>query len=365
MTEKQSKTPIEPRIVQASDLTWSDTLRDGTAILVRPIRPSDAESERHFIEALSPESRRFRFLGDVKTPSDALLDQFTRIDPAHEMAFVAMVDEGENEVEIGVSRYEAGLDGKSCECAVVVMDAWQNRGVATLLMRHLMDVARAHGIERMYSIDSSANSAMHELATHLGFEREADPDDETQVIHRIDLQAGSRPAGANASAPPLSRQPQHSGLTAESPINPNGNPMKTRPQLPGGHGSSTLATVETTSTLEELQNALSSGKQPCRFEWVRCEVAPGAVPLYDLHVESADSTVALCTGRSLLGELTDAADRGILTRFRIVHGADLLLHHTWDGSGPDPAPRGSAGCDETSRAAQPDIATGTPPGLRR
>lgn len=202
MSENPSTTRTEPRVMQPSDLTWSDTLRDGSAILVRPIRPSDADSERHFIEALSPESRRFRFLGDVKTPSDALLRQFTRIDPAHEMAFVAMVDDGENEVQVGVSRYGASGDGTSCECAVVVMDAWQNRGVATLLMRHLMDVARAHGIERMYSIDSRANSAMHGLATHLGFEREADPDDETQVIHRVDLQAGSRPAATHASAPP-------------------------------------------------------------------------------------------------------------------------------------------------------------------
>jgi len=198
-----NQTTIEPPGLQPSDLTWSDVLRDGTEILVRPIRPSDEDAERHFIEALSPESRRFRFLGDVKTPSDALLKQFTRIDSLHEMAFVAMVDTGESEEQIGVSRYGAGIDGTSCECAVVVSDEWQNRGVATLLMGHLMDVARERGIERMYSIDSTANSAMHGLATHLGFLREADPDNATQVIHRFDLQTGSRRApGPDAPARP-------------------------------------------------------------------------------------------------------------------------------------------------------------------
>jgi hypothetical protein len=56
--------------------------------------------------------------------------------------------------------------------------------------------------ERMYSIDSSANSAMHGLATHLGFLREADPDNATQVIHRFDLQTGRRPARRDGPAPP-------------------------------------------------------------------------------------------------------------------------------------------------------------------
>jgi GNAT superfamily N-acetyltransferase len=127
----------------------------------------------------------------VKTPSDALLRQFTRIDPRHEMAFVAIYDDGDNPIQIGVSRYGAGIDDAHCECAVVVRDEWQNRDVATLLMRHLIDVARSRGIERMYSIDSTANAAMHELATHLGFTRRIDPDDATQVIHTLTLRSQS------------------------------------------------------------------------------------------------------------------------------------------------------------------------------
>lgn len=134
--------------------------------------------------------------------------------------------------------------------------------------------------------------------------------------------------------------------------------MNTHRPTPDDRGWIALASVETTSTFDELHRALTGGEQPCRFEWIRRDVAPGAVPVYDLHVESTDSTAASCTGRSLLAQLTDAADRGMLTRFRIVRGADLLHHHAWNDSPTSLPIRDAADCDETSRAAQPDIATG-------
>ena len=54
-------------------------------------------------------------------------------------------------------------------------------------LRHLIEAARAAGIRRMVSIDAAQNVAMRELAEHLGFERRADPDDASQVIHTIAL----------------------------------------------------------------------------------------------------------------------------------------------------------------------------------
>lgn len=168
---------------------WHETLRDGTSVLIRPIRETDAELERRFIEGLSPRSRRLRFLGEISTPSPALLRQLTRPDPAREVALVALIAAGAEKREIGVARFSASADGRSCECAVVVSDDWHDRGLATLLLRHLIDIARARGIERMYSMDAADNDAMRELAAHLGFERRPDPNDATQVLHVLDLAA--------------------------------------------------------------------------------------------------------------------------------------------------------------------------------
>lgn len=166
---------------------WTEKLRDGSTVLIRPIGRQDVELERAFVERLSPQTRRWRFLGQLRELGAEQLHRFTDIDYARDMAFVALVHEGGEKREVGVSRYCVGADPKTCEYAVVVADSWQGRGLGTLLMRHLIDTARANGIRRLVSIDAAENSAMRELAEHLGFERHADPDDAGQVIHTITL----------------------------------------------------------------------------------------------------------------------------------------------------------------------------------
>lgn len=171
------------------NLQWHEKLRDGTTVLIRPIQAADAALERQFIERLSPQSRRYRFLGTIKTPSPELLRRFTHPELVRGVAFIALIADGPENREIGVCRYSASPDGLSCECAVAVSDEWQGKGLATILMRRLIDTARARGIERMYSIDANDNQGMRELAEHLGFRRRVDPEDPTFVIHTLDVKA--------------------------------------------------------------------------------------------------------------------------------------------------------------------------------
>lgn len=172
------------------EMHWKETLSDGTHVIVRPIRSEDEELERAFIKRLSPESRRLRFLGQVSDGDDRLIREMTQIDFARDMAFIALVHRDGDKHEIGVSRYGLSADGMSCECAVTVDEAWRNKGLGTLLMRHLIDHARKRGIRSMVSIDSAGNEPMRELADHLGFTRSPDPGSPSQVIHTLQLQAG-------------------------------------------------------------------------------------------------------------------------------------------------------------------------------
>ena len=55
------------------------TMNDGTSFFLRPVRPDDELLERRFIEALSPTSRRYRFLESIRSPSQALLKSMTDI----------------------------------------------------------------------------------------------------------------------------------------------------------------------------------------------------------------------------------------------------------------------------------------------
>jgi len=172
---------------------WTETLRDRSEVLIRPLLPTDRAAETRFIEGLSKQSRQYRFLGQVN-PSGALIDRLMDVDFAHDVAFVAVMAEDAHECIIGVARYSVDADATRCECAVTVADAWHEKGLGTALMRHLIDVARARGIRTMYSIDAVENVDMRELARHLGFETRRDPEDSTLYIHTLDLQTTATPA---------------------------------------------------------------------------------------------------------------------------------------------------------------------------
>ena len=166
---------------------WTETLSDGTHVIIRPIRKEDAALERAFIKRLSPESRRLRFLGQFNEASDDLVKSLTDIDYRRDVAFVALIHRDGEKREIGVARYGTNEDGSACECAVTVADEWRQRGLGVALMRHLIEVARSRGVRSMFSIDEADNSGMRDLAKFLGFRRTRDPDDATQVIHTLTL----------------------------------------------------------------------------------------------------------------------------------------------------------------------------------
>ena len=166
---------------------WTETLRDRRQVLLRPIERQDAQAERDFIEALSPESRRARFLYQMNSPSEALIDSLTDIDYVNDVAFVAVVHDDSRDRMVGACRYAIGSNPEECEVAVAVLDDWQEQGLGTAMMGHLIDVARDRGIKRMVSVDDSGNLEMRDLARHLGFHTKASADDPSLVVHTLTL----------------------------------------------------------------------------------------------------------------------------------------------------------------------------------
>ena len=158
-----------------SALEADATLRDGTGVRLRPIRPEDARMELAFMEALSDHSRYMRFFNAARTMSPRLLARMTQIDYEREMALLALIDTA----MVGVARYSPLSDGLSCEFAVVVADLWHGRGIASLLMRHLIQAARGAGYQRMTGSVLANNHDMHRLMAHLGFAASPYSDDPT------------------------------------------------------------------------------------------------------------------------------------------------------------------------------------------
>lgn len=137
-------------------------LRDGTPVLIRPIRPDDAPRLQEGFRRLSPRSIYLRFLEAYKELSDRQAREFSCLDYVNRMALVAEIEEDGESHLIGVARYAMipGAEEGLAEAAVVVVDEYQGRGLGKLLMRHLVQYARQHGVHTFLATIHVSNAVI-------------------------------------------------------------------------------------------------------------------------------------------------------------------------------------------------------------
>lgn len=158
-----------PPTATLDEWTWTATARDGTPITIRPLRKDDERREIEFILSLSEQSRYFRMFTPLRYLSPQMLQQFMDVDYQHRMALVATVGAGDEERFVGVARYSPTDVPGQVELGVTVADAWQRRGIATILLRALMRFAEGRGFREVTGVVLPENQAMIELARSLGF----------------------------------------------------------------------------------------------------------------------------------------------------------------------------------------------------
>jgi len=168
-----------------AELEEQITLRDGSRVALRPIRPEDAASERRFFGSLSERSRYQRFMQYVRELSPQMLARFTQLDYDRELALVALpVGDGADEFA-AVGRYAPNLDGRTAEFALVVGDAWQGRGLGRVLLERLVRAAREAGYTALYGHILGANREMLDLAERLGFAMDSRAGDEVTMVRQL------------------------------------------------------------------------------------------------------------------------------------------------------------------------------------
>ena len=149
--------------------------QSGMRVLIRPIRPADETLYGAFLEKLSAEDIRFRFLSPRKEFSHAFVARFTQIDYARAMAFVAL-SEDQQEL-LGVARLAADPDYTRAEYAVIVRSDLKGRGLGWALMHHLIRYAESEGLRDLHGDVLVANECMVKMCRELGFDIAADPED--------------------------------------------------------------------------------------------------------------------------------------------------------------------------------------------
>ncbi len=156
-------------------------LSDGTAVLLRPIKPEDEPLEFQMLATLSPDTVRGRFFQAIKNLSHAELTRFCNIDYEREMAFVAELREGDVRRIVGASRLIIESDFRTGEFAVLVHDDYQNKGLGYKLVDMLIGVAQEKRLNTIYGIVLSDNYRMLNICRKSGFRLEPMPEGLTKV----------------------------------------------------------------------------------------------------------------------------------------------------------------------------------------
>ncbi len=166
-------------------------LPNGREVLIRPIRPEDAEPIRASFTLLQPEEVRQRFLYALKELTVDMADRMTRVNPKTEFALVAAEPLPPGEALIGaVARIAVDEGGRNAEFAILVSHYVAGMGLGRYLMTRLVKWARGKKLDRVYGDVFEHNQAMLALAQSLGFERELQQDAPGLVRVSLDLKAG-------------------------------------------------------------------------------------------------------------------------------------------------------------------------------
>jgi acetyltransferase len=156
--------PVEPPYPAELAEAWET---GGEPLVIRPIRPEDAEEHKAFFHRLSPEDIRYRFFSPLRELSSERMARMTQVDYQHEMAFIAQRNsDGET---VGVARLASEDDPASAEFAIIVQPDIKGKGVGTHLMHRLIEWARGQGIREIFGLVLADNRPMLAFVRGLGF----------------------------------------------------------------------------------------------------------------------------------------------------------------------------------------------------
>lgn len=141
-------------------------LRDGSTGHLRPISPDDADAVQAFHMRQSQNSIYLRFFTYKSSLSEKELKRFTEVDHEGRVAFV--VTRGQD--IIGIGRYDRLDNPDEAEVAFNVSDAYQGRGLGSILLEHLAAAARENGIRRFTAEVLPENRKMITVFAEAGYE---------------------------------------------------------------------------------------------------------------------------------------------------------------------------------------------------
>jgi acetyltransferase len=160
------------------------SLHDGSAVLLRPIRPEDEPAHAELVGRMTPQDLRFRFLGAQRKLQHHQLARLTQIDYDREMAFIAtrIGPEGKPE-SLGVVRTVTDPDNRQAELSILVRSDLKGTGLGAKLMDKIIRYQKGRGTGEIRVQILAENEAMLRLALKCGFTRQ--PSEDPDIIECV------------------------------------------------------------------------------------------------------------------------------------------------------------------------------------
>ena len=134
---------------------------DGSMLRLRELRITDRDRLRAFFAGCSEEALRYRFMSSIKAPSESLLNYLMDVDGYRHVALVVTRGFGESESIVAEGRFAMfPQDRDSADVAFLVHDDLRRRGIATLLLQRLGEIAMRNGINSFSADVLADNRAM-------------------------------------------------------------------------------------------------------------------------------------------------------------------------------------------------------------
>ncbi|OGN55341.1 MAG: acetyl CoA synthetase subunit alpha [Chlamydiae bacterium RIFCSPHIGHO2_12_FULL_44_59] len=144
------------------------TLKDGTSVRIRPIRPEDEPEVIQFHKDLSQETVRQRYLKILSYEERVAHERLIHICFNDYDREIALVLEKGKEI-LGMIRLSKGPGGLDATFFMVVKDRWQNRGIGSKLMAKILEISRREGLQKIRAKLLEENFQMQALLKHFGF----------------------------------------------------------------------------------------------------------------------------------------------------------------------------------------------------
>ena len=157
------------KVIYPEELERYDTLRDGTEIFFRPVKPTDEAALSEMLYSLSEQSVRTRYFTHTMRFPHKDVQQITNIDYQQDLSIVGTVPGASGEDVVAIAQYFLDPKTQAAEVAFIVQDEWQQKGMGTFLLDYITQIAKKRDVRRFYAKVLPANKAMLAIFHNSGY----------------------------------------------------------------------------------------------------------------------------------------------------------------------------------------------------